>query len=207
MNCTKLCRLCHEILIPRSIVSATGHTEVIDKAVTATCQKTGLTNGSHCSTCKTVIVAQKETSRTAHVYKNNYKCGCGLYCEDSKIVVLSQNVRYSDDGLNKNISDRAPRFKQLVEKYSPDLSARRKRHPPGTIISKLILATNTAWWVANVTAKKLPGVNGVPSFIDLIALSCLTAVTSGFLRLRIPFPELTAHFATASARGRFSRTR
>jgi len=123
------CRVCNEVIKAQSEVSATGHTVVTDKAVAATCQKTGLTKGSHCSVCKSVLVAQKKTPKTDHVYKNNYKCDCGLYFEDAKIVVLSQNVRCNNDGTSKNISDRAPRFKQLVEKYSPDLIGTQETTP------------------------------------------------------------------------------
>lgn len=40
-------------------ISATGHTEVLDKGYEATYEKEGLTDGSHCSVCKKVIVEQK----------------------------------------------------------------------------------------------------------------------------------------------------
>lgn len=42
------------------------HTVVTDKAVAATCTKTGLTEGSHCSVCKKIIVAQKTTKALGH---------------------------------------------------------------------------------------------------------------------------------------------
>ncbi|MBE6664619.1 MAG: leucine-rich repeat domain-containing protein [Ruminococcaceae bacterium] len=48
-------------------IDALGHIEVIDSAVSATCQKTGLTEGSHCSVCKEVLVLQKVTDKTEHI--------------------------------------------------------------------------------------------------------------------------------------------
>jgi len=41
--------------------------------------------------------------------------------EGMKIRVMSQNIRYADDGDGKDVRDRAPRFKQLVEMYQPDI--------------------------------------------------------------------------------------
>ncbi len=43
-----------------------GHTEVIDKAVAATCTATGLTEGKHCSVCKVVLTAQDVVPATGH---------------------------------------------------------------------------------------------------------------------------------------------
>ena len=42
------------------------HTEVKDKAVAATCTKTGLTEGKHCSVCDTVLVEQKTVEKIPH---------------------------------------------------------------------------------------------------------------------------------------------
>ena len=42
------------------------HTIVVDSAVAATCTATGLTEGSHCSVCGEIIVAQTETPITEH---------------------------------------------------------------------------------------------------------------------------------------------
>lgn len=44
------------------------HTPVEDAAVTATCTEDGLTAGSHCSECGTVITAQKIVNATGHKY-------------------------------------------------------------------------------------------------------------------------------------------
>lgn len=58
-------------------VDALGHTEVVDPAVAATCEKTGLTEGKHCSVCNEVLVAQKETPKTEHKFSNGKCSVCG----------------------------------------------------------------------------------------------------------------------------------
>ena len=47
-------------------IKATGHKEVKDAAVAATCEKAGKTEGSHCSVCNKVIKAQKEVPALGH---------------------------------------------------------------------------------------------------------------------------------------------
>jgi len=46
------------------------HTPVTDAAVAATCTATGKTEGSHCSVCNTVLVAQQEVAAKGHNYVN-----------------------------------------------------------------------------------------------------------------------------------------
>ncbi len=53
-------------------VAALGHTEVVDKAVEPTCTTTGLTCGTYCSTCGTVIVAQTEVPALGHDYSEEW---------------------------------------------------------------------------------------------------------------------------------------
>ncbi len=49
-------------------IDAVGHKIVIDKAVSSTCTKAGLTEGSHCSVCNTVIAAQKIITARGHTW-------------------------------------------------------------------------------------------------------------------------------------------
>ncbi|MCC8150536.1 MAG: Ig-like domain-containing protein [Lachnospiraceae bacterium] len=52
-------------------IEATGHTVVIDEAVAATYKSTGLTEGSHCSVCGEVIVAQEIIPALTYDYDND----------------------------------------------------------------------------------------------------------------------------------------
>ncbi len=58
-------------------IPAKGHTEVIDKAVAATCTATGKTEGKHCSVCDAVIVAQKEIPAAGHKFSGGKCSVCG----------------------------------------------------------------------------------------------------------------------------------
>ncbi len=55
------CVVCNEI--SKEEIPALPHKEVKDKAVSATYTKTGLTQGSHCSVCGTVITKQKKVAK------------------------------------------------------------------------------------------------------------------------------------------------
>jgi len=50
----------------REAIPVTGHTVVVDKAVAPTCLSSGLTEGSHCSVCNAVLVAQQVLTRLGH---------------------------------------------------------------------------------------------------------------------------------------------
>ena len=47
-------------------IAALGHTSVTDAAVAPSCTTTGLTEGSHCSVCNAVLVAQEEVAALGH---------------------------------------------------------------------------------------------------------------------------------------------
>ncbi|MCD7785940.1 MAG: hypothetical protein LUH18_10300 [Oscillospiraceae bacterium] len=68
---TYTCSVCGESYT--ETIAATGnHIVVTDEAVAATCTSTGLTEGSHCSVCNAVIVAQEEVAALGHDYEISY---------------------------------------------------------------------------------------------------------------------------------------
>ena len=65
LHTCKFCGYGEEISIPQL-----NHTEVVDKAVAPTCAKTGLTEGTHCSVCNKVLIAQTVVPATGeHQYQ------------------------------------------------------------------------------------------------------------------------------------------
>ena len=70
-------------------VKANGHTEVKDKAVAATCTKTGLTEGKHCSVCGTVFTAQSVVPATGHNMKETAKAVAATCTTNGKTAVFT----------------------------------------------------------------------------------------------------------------------
>ena len=50
-------------------IRATGHTEVIDAAIDATCTEGGRTEGKHCSTCEQILVSAQDVGAKGHTVK------------------------------------------------------------------------------------------------------------------------------------------
>jgi len=82
-------------------ISATGHTEVIDKKVDATCTESGLTEGKHCSRCNEVLIAQQVIDALGHeeVIDNAVEAACtkdglteGKHCSRCDEVLVAQQV-------------------------------------------------------------------------------------------------------------------
>lgn len=62
----RTCKKCDEK--DTETIDALGHTPVASPAVEATCTEDGLTEGSHCSVCSAVLVAQETIPATDHSY-------------------------------------------------------------------------------------------------------------------------------------------
>ncbi len=62
---TYTCSVCGDSYVS-DYVAALGHTKVVDKAVAPTCTQTGLSEGSHCSVCDKVLVAQTIVPAKGH---------------------------------------------------------------------------------------------------------------------------------------------
>ena len=80
----RTCSLC-STTEEQTIAKTTKHTEVIDKAIAATCGKDGLTKGSHCSTCKKALVRQKVIPKT---HNHNFK-GTSSTCSNCNLKVFA----------------------------------------------------------------------------------------------------------------------
>lgn len=60
------------------VINATGHTPMVAPAVTPSCTESGLTEGSSCSFCGKVLLAQQVVEATGHSYDENDICvTCG----------------------------------------------------------------------------------------------------------------------------------
>lgn len=65
-----VCSVCGDTMTEETEIDPNNHANVVtDAAVAATCTATGLTEGSHCEACSTVIVAQEEIPALGHDYQ------------------------------------------------------------------------------------------------------------------------------------------
>lgn len=87
---SRACTRCGE-KVETAEIPMTEHVIVTDPAVAATCKKSGLSEGKHCSVCNMVIAAQKKTTAD-HKY-SNYKCGvCGKIQDGHQVDYLRKWV-------------------------------------------------------------------------------------------------------------------
>ena len=82
-----------------TVLDATGHTEVVDEGVEATCTQPGLTSGSHCDVCKETLTVRQPIEAKGHTEKtlNGYAATCtehglsdGKVCQDCGTILEAQ---------------------------------------------------------------------------------------------------------------------
>ena len=96
------CTVCKaELSRTPKTIEMLAHTPVTDKAIPATCTETGLTEGSHCSVCKTVLVEQTVVPALGHkpIIDKAVEATCqhdghtiGSYCENCGEVYVQSQV-------------------------------------------------------------------------------------------------------------------
>ena len=69
----KKCSACGEITLAQEIISALGHTPIVDAAVEPTCTESGLTEGSHCDVCGEILIAQTSVPVKGHSFGDWYE--------------------------------------------------------------------------------------------------------------------------------------
>ena len=94
-------------------IAATGHKEVKDAAVAATCETTGKTEGSHCSVCNTVLKAQTTTAALGHDYGEWKTIKAATYTEPGQAERICR----------RNASHKEYRQLPILEKAKIALSA------------------------------------------------------------------------------------
>ncbi|MBQ3417585.1 MAG: InlB B-repeat-containing protein [Ruminococcus sp.] len=77
-----------EINLADTVIPATGHTPVIDPAVPATYDHTGLTEGSHCSVCGKALVNQQIIPK---LVEDSYNITYHLYADDAYLQSVGVN--------------------------------------------------------------------------------------------------------------------
>ena len=78
-------------------VAALGHTEVIDSAVPAGCETTGLTEGKHCSVCSEVLVAQTVVPANGHDWQNGECSVCHKQTSHKVYYYIGSELVYTQE--------------------------------------------------------------------------------------------------------------
>ena len=101
---TYTCTKCGDVYT--ETIPTKNHHYVTDAAVPATCQKTGLTEGSHCDVCGQILVEQVLLPKTEHKTKDYICQYCGLSIAfDELRKVIEENGSYSTNGYTMKTGD------------------------------------------------------------------------------------------------------
>lgn len=119
-----------------TVIKAKGHTVVIDPAIDPTYDKTGLTEGSHCSTCKTVLKKQEVIPKLQKTeYSITYHISNGdEYLAQQTIQNDNPATYTSEQGVSKFANPSVPGYQFLgwYDLPSGDAAENIKSIPAGT---------------------------------------------------------------------------
>ena len=96
-----VCSVCGDTMTEETEIDPNNHASVVtDAAVAATCTATGLTEGSHCEACSTVIVAQEEIPALGHDYQITETTGATCVTAGKVTYTCSRcDDTYTEDGV------------------------------------------------------------------------------------------------------------
>ena len=101
---TFTCSLCNDSYT--EVIATLNHIEVVDKAVTATCTKDGLSEGKHCYNCNKVIIAQAIVKAKGHTVDANNVC---TICNQQALPMTNQEIeiakKITDIRINSTSTD------------------------------------------------------------------------------------------------------
>lgn len=90
-----VCSICGDSYTEYTEIDPNNHANVVtDEAVAPTCTDTGLTEGSHCEACSTVIVAQETVDALGHDYQ--YKSTTATCVTPGDVIVTCSRCDYYD---------------------------------------------------------------------------------------------------------------
>lgn len=119
-----------------TVIKAPGHTIVVDPAVEATYESTGLTEGSHCSVCNTVLKAQDVIPKLQRTeYSITYHISNGdEYLAQQTIANDNPSTYTSEEGISKFSNPSVPGYQFLgwYDLPSGDAAENVKSIPAGT---------------------------------------------------------------------------
>lgn len=108
---TYTCTLCGKTYT--EIVSMKDHTVVTDPAVAPTCKDTGLTEGSHCSVCNSVLVAQEIIQPDSTAHKDNDNDGMCDICKE-----IIDRAKYDEYVRQKQAAEAASKVRLKIREPS-----------------------------------------------------------------------------------------
>ncbi len=142
-------------------VPATGHKEIVDTGIPATCTMAGISDGCHCETCKEVLLAQEEVSALGHFYQYGVCKRCGEHKAGLTSYVDEWGIRLHESigvAFNLTLSDKvAARPSSYV---SIDFDGKQTRIPASQA-SVLYIEVSAAQMNDPITISIVDGSSGV----------------------------------------------